>query len=164
MAAIVVLASLSSCSLADRHAEKTTADQARQDVETSVHSPGVQCVPYGKTRPEGPRNYSINDLNKAGVPKLSQFELDMVRTIQRYVRSKLLRFAFVGNQFIIFNAKFGPCLDNDYQVLNGTCNEFYEPGEDPWKTGAMPGDACGPRRPWVPNDPGGNNPSYWNNP
>ncbi len=170
---------VSSCSPRNRQAERSTsrinrpvASKGWQAATLAQAGAGVQCVPYGKSTSEGPRSYLVSDLGKTGVPELSGSELNTLRLIQRYVHSRLLRFAFVGQfggEFIIFNAKLGPCLDaaGGYRVLNGAfCNAFYEPGEDPWGTKAEAGgfSACGPRRPWVSGDPGPNIPSYWSNP
>ncbi len=163
MAAILACSvAASGCSAANREAAErsasrvnaSVASQGWQDASIAHSGAGVQCVPYGKTEPQGPRSYLVSDLGNPGVPDLSRSELNTLRSIQRYVHSRLLRFAFVGQyggEFIIFNAKLGPCLDaaGGYRVLNGAfCNSFYEPGEDPWGTKAEPGgfSACGPRR------------------
>jgi hypothetical protein len=85
----------------------------------------------------GPRSYLVSDMGRPGVPDLDRDEIATINQIQHYLRAKTLRFAFVGKpsqEFIVFNAKLGPCLEaaGGYQVLNEDCLDFYEPGEDPW--------------------------------
>jgi hypothetical protein len=84
--------------------------------------------------------------------------MNQVRRIGHYVHSKTLRIAWltptgqsVNRQFIVFDATDGPCLNAalGYPVLNGSCNEFYEPGENPYDTEAAP-DCLQPSvRPWM---------------
>ncbi len=105
-----------------------------------------------------PESYAVADIGKSGFPELAPSELDMVRRTQRYVHSKTLRIAWLASpnqrvnaEFIIFDASDGPCLDAalGYPVLNGFCNEFYEPGENPYDTKAAP-DCFEPSpRPWM---------------
>jgi hypothetical protein len=104
-----------------------------------------------------PQSYAVADIGKPGFPRLARDEATMVRRIQHYVRSSHLRIAWVGggrfgSEFIVFDATDGPCevWAAGYAVLNGGCNEFYEPGENPYHThagsGCYPGDA---HRPWL---------------
>jgi hypothetical protein len=169
--ACVALSSCAGASRSSHHVGANAPGSSRQaSGETAATVTGTQCVPYGKSAPEGPRSYLISDLGKPGVPELDGGERQTVRQIQRYVHAKTLRFAFVGRfsqEFIVFNAKLGPCLDTAgaYTLLNGECGDFYEPGEDPWYTHALPGGICGPSRPWIPGDPGTKvDPSFWVDP
>lgn len=79
----------------------------------------------------------------------------MVDAIQRHLHSPTLRVTWLyPHEFIVFDAVDGPCSDAapGYPVLNEGChqNEFYEPGEDPYHTGAGPTEMqCSPR-PWLP--------------
>ena len=120
---------------------------------------GTAClgnVPPGTTvDPERPpQSYLATDIGRAGFPRLSTAELHTVRSIARYIRSKTLRVAWVDHasthrNFIVFDADQGPCFaaPGGYVVLNGTCNEFYEPGENPYHTLSAP--SCVPmKRPW----------------
>ena len=103
-----------------------------------------------------PQSYSVGDIGKPGFPRLAPDELAMVRRIQHYVHSRTLRVAWVRsttkNGFIVFDATDGPCevWAAGYKVLNGRCNEFYQPGESPYNTNAVPD--CFPRdahSPWM---------------
>ena len=117
---------------------------------------GVQCTPYGEKRPQGPRNYSVFEIGKRGVPELTRDQRKMLASIRKFVRSRSLRFTFIESDFVVFDAVDGPCFDGGapgYPVLNGACNEYYEPGEDPRKTAPAPG-CIGPPRPWIPSDKG----------
>ena len=116
--------------------------------QRSVSKMGAQCIPYGKLRPEGPRSYLVSDIGKPGVPHLDARAMRAIHKIQRYVHSSTLR--FVAEPFMLFDATRGPCLDiaGEYPLLNGACNEFYEPGEDPYHAKAAPGDIC-PKYPWM---------------
>jgi hypothetical protein len=116
---------------------------------------GVGClgnVPPGATpNPEPPpQSYLVKDIGKPDFPALQPSEASKVRRIQRYVNSSTLRIAWVGGEFIVFDAKDGPCETwaQGYSVLNGACNEFYEPGDNPYNTHA--GSGCpGAKRPWM---------------
>jgi hypothetical protein len=120
---------------------------------------GIQCTPYGESKPSGPLNYSTNDLGKKGVPKLTQSELAMIRRIKKYIHKSDLRFAFVNGvgrsaTFIIYEADRGLCFDGapGFLVLNLSCQITYEPGERPEFTGLMP-DCRDAPRPWMQATP-----------
>ena len=121
---------------------------------------GIGClgnVPPGQTpNPEPPpESYPAALAGEPGVPRLTAAESAMLRRIRRAVRSKTLRIAWVDGssdapEFIVFDATDGPCETwaGGYAVLNGDCNEFYEPGENPYRTHA--GSGCLPSsRPWM---------------
>lgn len=121
---------------------------------------GTGClgnVPPGTTpsRKPPPQSYLVNDIGKLGFPALKPGEASVVRRIQRYVRSSTLRIAWVddGSEFIVFDAKDGPCevWAPGYGELNDyddSCNEYYEPGENPYRTHA--GTRCDPvKRLWM---------------
>jgi hypothetical protein len=120
---------------------------------------GIGClgnVPPGTTpNPERPpQSYRIRDVGRPGFPKLTSQEVALVQRVRHYVRSDTLRIAWIDsattqNGFIIFDASDGPCsTDGRYMVLNGSCNEFYEPGENPYETKAAP-DCIPTKRPWL---------------
>jgi hypothetical protein len=126
---------------------------------------GIACmgnVPPGTIpNPDPPpESYAVADIGKPGFPTLSRDEFAMVRRIQRYVHSKTLRLAWLGSsagaprsspgEFIVVDAADGPCevAAAGYSVLNGECNEFYQPGENPYST--HPGSGCyDVPRPWM---------------
>ena len=127
-----------------------------------MHRAGIQCTPYGESSPQGPRNYAVSEIGKRGVPALKKNQLKMLSSIRKYVRSSTLRFTFIDDDLVVFDAVDGPCFDGGapgYPVLNGACDEYYQPGEDPRKTVPAPG-CIGPPRPWIasdknlPGDPG----------
>lgn len=110
---------------------------------------GIGCmgnVPPGSTPNPfpPPQSYSVGDIGKPGFPRLASDEFAMVRRIEHYVHSRTLRVAWVGstttNGLIVFDATDGPCevWAGGYKVLNGGCNEFYEPGENPYFTHTVP--------------------------
>ena len=150
--------------LAARGAPAATISSESSHVKSTY---GTQCTPYGETHAAGPRSFSIGSIGKAGVPQLNLAELAIVRTIARFVRSKTLRFTFVswpgphrrklarpGVEFLVFDAREGPCADfaPGYEVLDGDCNEYYEPGENPFAPHAMPG-CFGTPTPWAKKFP-----------
>jgi hypothetical protein len=137
-------------------AQKTPPAMTSPSPRVAKAGPGVQCTPYGEERPRGPRSYRVEDLGRPGVPHLNADERGTITLIRRYVHRKTLRFAFVGGSMIVFDARFGPCwgVAPGYFVLNGFCNEYYEPGENPASTHGIPGPCSGPRRPWKPEDNG----------
>jgi hypothetical protein len=112
-------------------------------------------VPPGQEIPEDlpPESYAVADVGKPGFPSLSPTELATVRRMQeQYADAKSLRIVWVESaagphHMIVFDAYDGPCevWAGGYSVLNGTCNEFYQPGENPYHTHA--GTGC------YPNDP-----------
>jgi hypothetical protein len=121
-----------------------------------VHQSGIQCRPYGENSPQGPRNYSVAEIGRRGVPMLTSSQLKMLSSIRKFVKSTTLRFSFISGDFIVFDAIDGACFDGGapgYPVLNGACNEYYQPGEDPRKTVPAPG-CIGPPRPWISSDKG----------
>ena len=102
-------------------------------------------------------SYLVSDIGKPGMPRLSVSERAMIERVRRYVHSRTLRFAWVDHSTtmgepIVFDAYDGPCevWAGGYQVLNGFCNEYYEPGENPYSTHAAPGGCYrAPPRPWM---------------
>ncbi len=120
---------------------------------------GIGClgnVPPGTTpNPERPpQSYRIQDVGKSGFPKLTLQETALVKRVRHFVTSKTLRIAWIDyattpNRFIIFDALDGPCgTSRPYDVLNGSCNEIYEPGENPYETKAAPDCFPQTKRPW----------------
>ncbi len=124
---------------------------------------GIGClgnVPPGTTPRTDlpPESYAATDVGRPGFPAMRSDELATLDRIRRYVHSKMLRIAWVdardGREFIVFDATDGPCevWAGGYGVLNGDCNEFYQPGENPYSTHA--GSGCYPTsRPWMTPTP-----------
>jgi hypothetical protein len=81
-----------------------------------------------------------------------------VQRVAHYVRTTQMYYAyfpFPGGQFELVYSPDVFCAPTPtwYIVLNGACNEFYDPFATPMNTIATP-DCWNPRRPWVPNDTG----------
>jgi hypothetical protein len=112
-------------------------------------SPGTTPNPE---RP--PQSYRVKDVGRPSFPTLTSEEAALVKRVTHYVTSDTLRIAWVDRAttpkgFIIFDASDGPCTTGQqYRVLNGTCNEVYEPGENPYGTFPMP-DCFPTKRPWL---------------
>jgi hypothetical protein len=104
----------------------------------------------------GPPSYLVRDMGKRGVPRVTPANARMVNAITKYVHSKTLRFAYIGREFIVFDAAQGPCAPYapGYSVLNGAYNEMYSPTDDFTSTTAVPGYRIKPR-PWIPREHGG---------
>ena len=148
----IVFAS-SGCMAPARSMQSPNAIETRPPIEGVRRGLGHQCIPYGETRPRGPVIYRTRDIGKRGVPKLDKHEALAVESIAHYIKSEKLRFAILGGGIVIFYAQAGDCVDGapGYFVLNGACNEYYQPGEDPEDTHPAPG-CIGPPRPWIRSD------------
>ncbi|MBD5653847.1 MAG: hypothetical protein IAI50_01550 [Candidatus Eremiobacteraeota bacterium] len=117
----------------------------------------------------GPPSYLAQNIGRSGVPKLTASQRNMIRAISRYVRSKTLRFAFVGPDFLIYDAYDGPCNGSPYAVLNLDCADYFSPTDfesimsEGTKAGffAHPGACPFAPRPWIPGDPGNVNARPW---
>lgn len=112
--------------------------------------PGLACYVREQGK-YGVATYSIHDIGRATVPKLTADEAGMLARIQRYVKSCNLRFAYTGTEFIVFNASDGPCV-GEYRVLNGSCNEGFDGLDKLEGTTAFPGPCRNTSRPWMPHD------------
>ncbi len=120
---------------------------------------GIGCL--GTTPPGStpnpvppPESYRVRDIGRPGFPALKPVEAALTKRVIRYIKSDTLRIAWVtqrnSTEFIIFDAIYGPCYNGSggYPVLNGRCNEFYDPGENPYHT--LPAPSCFPsKRPWL---------------
>jgi hypothetical protein len=113
---------------------------------------GTICSVDGR---KGPTSYLVRDLGRAGTPTLVPTQREMLRRIRIYVHPSTLRIAFIGSEFIVFDAAEGPCYPQapGYSVLNGDCNEMYSPTDNFEHTGAGTGCWSAPR-PWIPHDVG----------
>ena|ERR1017187_8724293 len=102
--------------------------------------PGIKHDPS-----PAPISYQVSDVGKTRVPALNHHEMALLKKIEHYVHSQTLRFEFITNKLdrhrmIFFDAVQGACIGNapGYHVLNGACNEYYEPGENPRYTVGIP--------------------------
>lgn len=118
---------------------------SRQIGEVAVGR-GIACWVNGTV---GTASYSVADIGKSGVPALTRDERTVAAKIRHYMRSPLLRFAFVGGEFIVFDAVQGPCGGSVYDVLNGHCEE-YSPTDNLGYTTAASVEGCrGTPPPWM---------------
>lgn len=160
--------SLSSCLAAllallgcERPSTLTNAD--------AVH--GIRCSDPERPGKYGPTIYPAAILERADTRVLLRDdERREIRMIRRYIGENyaLLHFTHLENRLIVFVSHSGDCFGGapGYAVLNGYCNEYYEPGEMPNNTHPTP-DCLAPRRPWYPKDALNkslrNDPTYWRN-
>jgi hypothetical protein len=114
---------------------------------------GIECVPYGGRALSPPPSYAVADIGRLGVPVLSRNQLRLIQRIRRSVKSDHLRFVWYSpTSFMVYDAVAGACIDTapGYPVLNGACNEYYEPGEDPQRTNVAPDcTEAAKSRPWM---------------
>lgn len=119
---------------------------------------GVACRRNDKV---GPPSYSVTLIGKPDVPRLSAADLATLHRIIKYVHPATLRFAYLDKmpehrRFIVFNARPNRLCDptqTPFVVLNGACNEYYEPLDVMFTTTAAMG-CVNPPRPWIPGDRG----------
>jgi hypothetical protein len=115
----------------------------------------IVCTPPG----DGPVNYGVSVLSSGKSPALTSAQLAMLRAIMLHDHSPTLRFTFLETSFrndlnrpigfIVYDAIYGLC-EGGYPVLNGQCNEYYRPGNNPSGTNAATSCSGIPRHPWLP--------------
>ena len=100
---------------------------------------GVRCGVKGRL---GPPSYSVYDIGKVGVPRLSEKQMVWVKRLKESDKTKTLRFAKIQGRIIMYNAVYGPCAAVIYGILNhATCrNEVYLPLDEPYHITA--GSGC----------------------
>ena len=127
---------------------------------------GVACRLFGSQN-LSPPIFRVADLNKTGVPRLSEFQQALIERIIHYRGQKELPhlwFAFVGenrDRFIVFDTALPtytnsepPCVYGvapGYEVLN-IHNAYYESGEKPDITMVME-EVPGTPAPWMSPSP-----------
>ena len=130
-------------------------------VAVKVGRLGIGCKSFAYPTSVGPPSFSVSDIGKEGVPRLTAEERRLVRDVQAYGKSEYRRFAFVGRSpklphgFIVFDAIHGACYSGagGYPVLNGCTNEIYQPGDDPRYTKAGSTDIYTTPGPWMNDFP-----------
>jgi len=133
-------------------------------VSTAIHDGlGIKCEARGREYDSwgrewfigvSPTSYAGSDIGKKGVPVVMRSDLHVLHQIQRYVHTKTMRFIINGEYALFFDAYDGPCIGwaAGYAVLNGGCNEYYQPSGE-FKT-TYPVPSCMPPRPWVGTEAG----------
>jgi hypothetical protein len=123
---------------------------------------GFACtgnVPPGSTpNPiEPPIEYNARDVGKLGFPPLNQRDLRTLKKIEVTNSSRSLKIAWLAqSRFLVFDDPGTPCGTlGVFKVINGECDEFYEPGENPYRTIPVPGEAMPACRSSAPPVPGG---------
>jgi hypothetical protein len=130
-----------------------TSVSGQRDIVVQQQGRAASCVVDGM---KGPPSYLVRDAGKSVVPPLTASQRTMLRKIMAYVHPSTLRFAFVGGEFIVFDAQNGPCETGapGYSVLNSvSCNEMYSPTDNFDHTRAVP-ECWNAPRPWIPHDVG----------
>jgi len=127
---------------------------------------GFQCA-SGR----GPIIYRVADIGKPGVPRLSRMQEVMIASIRKYVLSPALSFVRGGDapstpDLIVFNPISDLCrnIAGGFAVLNGSCNQEYQPGENPNAIVPTSGMCVMPPRAWM-KEPGWQRfaPPFWTN-
>jgi hypothetical protein len=124
--------------LAACHATSHATSEAVTIVPSGNHS-GVYevrrgvasvCNVYGTL---GPPSYLVSDMGKPGAPVPDSSDVTTLHKMLRYVHSATLRYAFLGNEFIVYDAVNGPySMEVPYAVLNErSCNAMYAPVDRP---------------------------------
>ncbi len=125
---------------------------------------GAACSRNGVV---GQPSYLASDIGKPGVPTIDARNLSILHKIMRYVRSRTLRFSYLGGTtFIVFDAGYGPCGGTPYTVLNApSCGEVFMPTDVDTPRGnqifAGPGGCFHQPRPWMPHGGGNPNGASW---
>jgi hypothetical protein len=116
---------------------------------------GIGCYSYEYPNKSGPPSYSVDDIGKSGVDALSPAQVHLAMRIERFFKTKTLRFTIFDRgtkyeEFAVYDATQGPCphFGINYLILNGTLNEFYQPGENQFTTTTVPGEAHFPSTPY----------------
>jgi hypothetical protein len=134
--------------------------QSDKPEQKKVDGGGIACYVRDQGT-YGVVSYSVKDIGRPHVAHLSRADSNMIRAIERYVDSSTLRFAFTPvDELLVFNASGDPCAE--YRVLNGGCNEGYDPVDRLRGTAAFPGGCLNTPRPWLKEDAiGGKVPWSW---
>ena len=115
---------------------------------------GIACNGYEDPSRFGPPSYSLAEIGRYGVPRLTSLARNLARRIRNHSTSAHLRFAIIPSsassgdssgplkpRLVIFDAKPGPwpgpCRNAapGYWIMNPgkTTNLYYQPGEDPFR-------------------------------
>lgn len=104
-----------------------------RNIRTLELDGGIACQADGIL---GPLTYRAAD--GGSVRRLTSSEAAVLARIRRYVPSPTLRFTWLGDKFIVYDAIYGVCNGGLYWVMNGGCNEFYS-ATDTWMKSTVPG-------------------------
>lgn len=121
---------------------------------------GIGCTGGGAL---GPISYSVYDLGKPGVPKLSVRDARMLHAIMRYVHPRTLRFAYLegGTMFGVMDMQSGPCTGGQVAVLSAPgCDMVTIPYDGMGQVFASSG-CWSAARPWFPGERDGQHPIPW---
>jgi hypothetical protein len=101
----------------------------------------------------GPPSYAAGVGTAIEGPVLrNKADLASLRQIRRTLNSPTLRYAYVSGEFIVYNAKDGPCgAGAPYDVINGRCSEGYAPLDRPNST--ISAGQCFEKHPRPRSDP-----------
>jgi hypothetical protein len=156
-AAIVVF--LLCCACSGKTPPTSCPTQTCRVIRVASVGRGQACQVNGIT---GPPSYLANNIGHVAMRNAT--DRRTLDKIQRFVHPTTLRFAYVGGEFIVFDAVAGPCEGGapGYPLLNQGCSDYYAPTdfESPDAEGAKAGITGAPGgcrlapRPWMPGDGG----------
>lgn len=158
MAVSIFLVAIASAACANEKHNAAASTSSPMHYPKTVHTGkfGISCLTELYPSTAGPPSYSVKDVGKIGVPRLSAFQTRMIYSIEHYRPLSSLRFAILAKEskdsrFIVFEADDGPCLyaAPGYQVLN-VYRAFYQPGLNPFFLHGGP-DAVPTLGPWMKN-------------
>ena len=132
---------LAACARTSPNAFNSSTVTATQTSHEVMVGSGIACRLSSSA--VGPTSYAAQDVGKPGLPKVSPKDLATLKRIIRTAGDPTLRFAYVMGEFIVYDAFNGPCAGMvRYRVINGACNEFYEPYDIAYNTSSAMGPGC----------------------
>jgi hypothetical protein len=118
----VALAALVACS----HASQAGTSSGAPTVTQVNAEGGVACSVNGVV---GTPLYSAWDAGELKAHQPEAADMTMLGRIKQFVLSKSLRYGYVRNAFIVFDADNGACGNSFYNLLNVPC-DAYQPQEN----------------------------------
>ncbi len=114
---------------------------------------GIRCLPQEGGMPDDPVIYRVTDMGKPDTPRLDARKRAFFKRIRRRYPREDLRFAEVLGRMLVFRVagKDVCSLGAHNMVLDGWCDEYYMPGENPRRR--FPSGEC-----WSTPPPWGWNP------
>ncbi len=93
---------------------------------------GLACSVDGNV---GPTSYAVSTAGRPGFPHVTEKDLITLRAITKSLGSRNIRYVFLDERFVVFDASPGLCSGRvPLTVLNGRCGEFYANTDRPFET------------------------------